>query len=144
MAVSKDFADYCCELLAGVGSPVAKRMFGGWGISVDVVTIAIIADLTKLGGANEKLYLKVDEVTKTQFEAAGGKRFEMESKGKSMGMNYYTTPDETMESPDAMLPWARLALNTALDAKAKAKPKAAKVAAKAASKAKAKAKPKNT
>ena len=125
MTISKDFADYCCELLSGVGSPVAKRMFGGWGISVDGVTIAIIADLTPKGtGSNEKLYLKVDDVTKKQFEAAGGKRFEMESKdGKPMGMNYFTTPDETMESPDAMLPWARLALNVALDAKAKAKPK---------------------
>ena len=123
MATSKDFADYCCELVSGVGTPVAKRMFGGWGISVDGVTIAVIADLTKLGGANEKLYLKVDDVSKKQFEAAGGKRFEMESKGKTLGMNYYTTPDETMESPDAMLQWARLALNVALDAKAKAKPK---------------------
>jgi DNA transformation protein and related proteins len=144
MAISKDFADYCCELLAGVGSPVAKRMFGGWGISVDGVTIAVIADLTQLGGANEKLYLKVDEVTKTQFEAAGGQRFEMESKGKSMGMNYYTTPDETMESPDAMLPWARMALNAALDAKlnakAKAKPKAIKVATKTKTKAQTKLK----
>lgn len=128
MTISKDFADYCCELLSGVGSPVAKRMFGGWGISVDGVTIAVIADLGKLGGSNQKLYLKVDDVTKTQFEAAGGKRFEMESKdGKLMGMNYFTTPDETMESPDAMLPWARLALRVALDAKAKTKPKAAKV-----------------
>jgi DNA transformation protein and related proteins len=140
MAISKDFADYCCELLAGVGSPLAKRMFGGWGISVDGVTIAVIADLTKLGGANEKLYLKVDEVTKTQFEAAGGKRFEMESKGKSVGMNYYTTPDETMESTDAMLPWARMALNVALDAKAKAKPKAAKVSSNAKTKTKTKPK----
>jgi DNA transformation protein len=131
MTISKDFADYCCELFSGVGSPVAKRMFGGWGISVDGVTIAVIADLGKLGGSNQKLYLKVDDVTKTQFEAAGGKRFEMESKdGKPMGMNYFTTPDETMESPDAMLPWARLALRVALDAKAKssakAKPKAKK------------------
>ena len=127
MAVSKDFADYCCELLSGVGAPVAKRMFGGWGISVEGVTIAIIADLSpKDTGSNEKLYLKVDDVTKKQFEAAGGKRFEMESKGKTLGMNYYTTPDETMESPDAMLPWARLALRVALDAKAKAKPKVAK------------------
>ena len=140
MGASKEFADYCCELLSGVGSPTAKRMFGGWGISVDGVTIAVIADLSKLGGANEKLYLKVDDVTKKQFEAAGGKRFEMASKGKSMGMNYYTTPDETMESSDAMLPWARLALNAALGAKAKAKPKAIKVA----TKAKAKVKPKIT
>jgi DNA transformation protein and related proteins len=133
MAISKDFADYCCELLSGVGRPAAKRMFGGWGIYVDGVTIAVIADLTKLGGANEKLYLKVDDVTKVQFEAAGGKRFEMASKnGKLMGMNYFTTPDETMESPDAMLPWARLALSVALEAKTKLKAKA---------KAKAKSKP---
>lgn len=125
MAISKDFADYCCELLSGVGAPVAKRMFGGWGISVDGVTIAVIADLTPKGtGSNEKLYLKVDQVTKQQFEAAGGQRFEMTSKdGKLMGMNYFTTPDETMESPDAMLPWARLALSSALEAKAKVKPK---------------------
>ncbi len=131
MTISRDFADYCCELLSGVGTPVPKRMFGGWGISVDGVTIAVIADLGKLGGSNQKLYLKVDEMTKAQFEAAGGKRFEMLSKdGKPMGMNYYTTPDETMESPDAMLPWARLALSVALDAKskssAKAKPKVPK------------------
>jgi DNA transformation protein and related proteins len=137
MAISKDFADYCCELLSGVGSPVAKRMFGGWGIYVDGVTIAVIADLTKLGGANEKLYLKVDDVTKKQFEAAGGKRFEMESKdGKTMGMNYYTAPDETMESPDAMLPWARLALRCALEAKTKAKVKASAKPKKVKTKAK--------
>jgi DNA transformation protein and related proteins len=127
MPISKDFADYCCELLSGVGTTTPKRMFGGWGISVDGVTIAVIADLGKLGGSNQKLYLKVDDVTKVEFEAAGGKRFEMASKeGKTMGMNYFTTPDETMESPDAMLPWARLALNVALDAKAKAKPKVSK------------------
>ena len=114
MAVSKDFADYCCELLSGVGAPVAKRMFGGWGISVDGVTIAVIADLSPKGtGSNEKLYLKVDDATKKQFEAAGGKRFQMTSKGKVMGMNYTTTPDETMESADAMLPWVRLALRCA-------------------------------
>lgn len=125
MAISKDFADYCCELLSGVGNPVAKRMFGGWGISVDGVTIAVIADLGKLGGSNQKLYLKVDQTTKTQFEKAGGQRFEMESKdGKTMGMNYYTTPDETMESPDAMLPWARMAYSCALEAKAQTKSKA--------------------
>ena len=124
MAISKDFADYCCELLSGVGSPVAKRMFGGWGISVEGVTIAIIADLTPKGtGSNEKLYLKVDDATKLQFEAAGGKRFEMASKGKVMSMNYYTTPDETMESSDTMLPWTRLALNAALAAKIKTSPK---------------------
>lgn len=147
MSVSKDFADYCCELLSGVGKPTAKRMFGGWGISVDGATIAVIADLIKSGGANEKLYLKVNDESKAQFVAAGGLRFEMESKdGKLMGMNYYTTPDETMESPDAMLPWARLALRCALEAKATAKPKAktiAKPTAKPTAKSKTTTQPKS-
>ena len=128
MAVSRDFADYCCELLSGVGNPVAKRMFGGWGISVEGVTIAVIADLTHLGGANVKLYLKVDDSSKAQFETVGGQRFEMLSKdGKPIGMNYFTVPDDAMESPDAMLPWARLALGSAVAAKAKAKLKTAKL-----------------
>lgn len=138
--ISKDFADYCCELLSGVGTTVPKRMFGGWGISVDGVTIAVIADLDKLGGSNQKLYLKVDDLTKVQFEAAGGKRFEMLSKdGKPLGMNYYTTPDEAMELPDAMLPWARLALQVALEAKAKSAAKAKSKAPKLVKPAKPKA-----
>jgi DNA transformation protein and related proteins len=106
---------------------------------VDGATIAVIADLGKLGGSNQKLFLKVDELTKAQFAAAGGKRFEMLSKdGKPLGMNYYTTPDDTMESPDAMLPWARLALRVALDAKSKTSAKKKPKVAKAASKTKAK------
>ena len=49
-----------------------------------------------------------------------------------MGMNYSTAPDAAMESPDAMLPWARLALSSAVASKAKAKPKVKKAAAKKA------------
>ena len=103
-------------------------MFGGWGLSVEGLTIAVIADLTHLGGTNVKLYLKVDDSSKAQFEAAGGQRFEMVSKdGKPLGMNYFTVPDDAMESPDAMLPWARLAFSCAVAAKAKAKPKVKKL-----------------
>ena len=43
--MNRQFADYCCELLSTQGPCVAKRMFGGWGISVDGLTFAIIADL---------------------------------------------------------------------------------------------------
>jgi uncharacterized RDD family membrane protein YckC len=37
------FASYACELLSGLGPCVARRMFGGWGISVDGMNIGIIA-----------------------------------------------------------------------------------------------------
>jgi DNA transformation protein and related proteins len=120
--MNKDFADYCCELMQSAGPCVPKRMFGGWGISVDGLTIAIIADL----GGGEKLWLKASDETRAKFEAAGGARFtyEMTKNGVSSprGMNYYSAPEEAMDSPDAMRPWARLALDCAISAKL-AKPK---------------------
>jgi DNA transformation protein and related proteins len=127
MAISKDFADYCCELLSGVGNTTAKRMFGGWSVYVDGMSIAWIIDLTPKGtGNNEKLYLKACDETRAQYEAAGCKRFIYEAKGVERSVNFYTAPDEAMESPDAMLPWARLAFSCALEAKAKTKPKVPK------------------
>ncbi len=112
-SISRAFADYCCELLASAGPCVAKRMFGGWGISTDGLTLAIIADL----GHGERLYLKASDATRPRFEAAGCLRFVYEAKGKPMGLNYFSAPDEAMESPQAMAPWARLALECALKAK---------------------------
>ncbi len=140
--MNKDFADYCCELLASAGPCVSKRMFGGWGISVDGMSIALIADL----GAGEKLWLKASDDTRAHFEAAGGARFTYsvtkDGITRDMGMNYYSAPEEAMDSPDAMRPWARLALDCAASAMAvklarraakgqPSKPKAAKRAVKA-------------
>jgi DNA transformation protein len=34
-----------------------------------------------------------------------------------MSMNYYSAPDDAMESPQLMAPWARLALEAALKAR---------------------------
>ena len=130
MTVSRDFADYCCDLMSGAGPCVPKRMFGGWGISTDGLTIAILADL----GKGEKLWLKASDDTRAQFEAAGAERFTytMTRNGVSAarGMNYYSAPEDAMDSPDAMVIWARLALDCALKAKATA-PKAVRKTAKA-------------
>ena len=116
-----ELAQYCCELLASTGPCSAKRMFGGWGISTDGLTIAIIADL----GTGEKLWLKASDDNRQQWEAAGCKRFiyasTKDGETVSRGMNYYSAPDESMDSADAMAPWARLALEAAVCAKA-AKP----------------------
>lgn len=112
-SISREFADYCCELLASAGPCVAKRMFGGWGISTDGLALAIIADL----GDGERLYLKASDETRLQFEAAHCQRFVYEAKGKPMQMNYYSAPEDAMESAHAMAPWARLALECALKAR---------------------------
>ena len=140
MSVSKDFADYCCELLSGVGKPTAKRMFGGFAVYVDDVSIAWLLDLNK--DNNAKFFLKASDDTRAQYEAAGCQRFVYDMKGVPKSVNYYAAPDDAMESPDAMLPWARLALRCALEAKATAKPKA-KTIAKPTAKSKTTTQPKS-
>lgn len=122
MASAKnDFAMYCCELLSGVGPCTAKRMFGGFGISTDGLTFALVADL----GGGEVLWLKADEGTRGLFEAQGCGRFTYDitrnGERASHSLNYYSAPEEAMESPALMLSWARLALECALRARA-AKP----------------------
>lgn len=118
---NKEFALYCCDLLAGVGPCVAKRMFGGFGISIDGLTIALMTDL----GDGDTLWLKANEETRGQFEAAGCARFTYLMGGVPKSMGYYAAPEDAMESAPLMLPWARLALRAALQAKA-LKPKVAR------------------
>ena len=131
MPTNIDFANYCCDLLASAGQCVAKRMFGGFGISMDGLTIAILTDL----GDGERLWLKGDDSTRGQYEAAGCKIFTYPAKGVSRTMNYFSSPEEAMDSPDAMRPWAALALDCALRARAgKSLPKPKKVVTKTAAK----------
>ncbi|WP_411882851.1 TfoX/Sxy family protein [Polaromonas sp. YR568] len=142
MASAKnDFAMYCCELLSGVGPCTAKRMFGGFGISTSGLTFALVADL----GGGEILWLKADEGTRGLFEAQGCGRFTYEitrnGERAAHSLNYYSAPEEAMESAALMLPWARLALDCALKARAAKPVKKPKVKTKAppAKKAKSRA-----
>ncbi|MFZ4482237.1 MAG: TfoX/Sxy family protein [Rhodoferax sp.] len=116
-APPSEFALYCCELLGTVGPCLARRMFGAYGISTEGLTLAILADL----GSGEKLWLKADETTRPLFENAACERFTYQSKNGPKSMNYYSVPDEALESPQLMAPWARLALEAALSAR-KSKP----------------------
>ncbi|MBP6338825.1 MAG: TfoX/Sxy family protein [Vitreoscilla sp.] len=134
--MAQDFVNWCSELLAPLGPVRIKRMFGGHGLYVDEIFIALVA--------GETLYLKVDGDTRAQFEAAGCRLFEYTFPGGMTGhLNYFSAPDDAMDSPAQMQPWARLAMASALRARAiKASPKprakpaarASKVPRKAASK----------
>jgi DNA transformation protein and related proteins len=137
MTTSRDFSSYCCDLLASAGPCVAKRMFGGFGISTEGLNIALLVDL----GDGDKLWLKADDASRSRYEAAGCARFTYDTKNGPRSVDYYSAPEEAMDSPDAMRPWAALALECALRArsakpvpktKAKAlpKPQAAKPVAK--------------
>jgi DNA transformation protein len=64
------------------------------------------------------LYLKADEHTRPRFEAEGGEPFVYLKRGRPMRLGFWRAPDEAMDAPHRMLPWARLALEGALRARA--------------------------
>jgi DNA transformation protein and related proteins len=118
MTTSRDFASYCCDLLASTGPCVAKRMFGGFGISTDGLNIALLVDL----GEGDKLWLKADNLSRSRYEAEGCARFTYDTKHGPRSVDYYSAPEEAMDSPDAMRPWAALALECAVRARASKAP----------------------
>jgi DNA transformation protein len=65
----------------------------------------------------DTLFLKTNAETEPRWLAAGGRAFVYEAKGKPMKLNYHTAPDEALESPALMAPWARLALQAAVTAR---------------------------
>lgn len=109
-ATPNEFVAHCLELLGSVGAARSRRMFGGHGLYVDDLFIGLLA--------NERLYLKADAQTRASFEAAGCQPFVFDAAGKSVTMGYFSAPEEAMESPPLMQPWARLALAAALRARA--------------------------
>jgi DNA transformation protein len=117
MASDPPFVAHALELLAPLGEVRACRMFGGHGLYLQGLFMAIIAD--------DCLYLKADAETQPLFVSAGCQPFAYTAKGdRRVVMSYWRTPDDAMDSPGAMAPWARLALASALRAAA-AKPPAA-------------------
>jgi len=104
------FVEHCLELLGALGPARARRMFGGHGIYVDDLFIALIA--------LDRLYLKTDEGTRAAFAAAGCEPFVYTGQDKPVTMSYWPVPPEAMESPAEMLPWARRAMQAALAARA--------------------------
>ena len=110
MANSEDFVHHVCELLAPAGRVSTRRMFGGHGVYLDGLFMAIIDD--------DEFYLKADAVTLPVFEREGCAPFVYSKDGQSMSMNYRRAPEEAMDAPHLMRPWARLALQAAVRAQA--------------------------
>ncbi|MDR7332589.1 TfoX/Sxy family protein [Roseateles asaccharophilus] len=103
------FTDLCVELLSPLGPVRTRAMFGGRGFYVDGLFMALIAD--------GQFFLKADDTTRERFIAAGCVPFSFATKdGERVVLGYYRAPEEALESPPLMLPWARLAFEAALRA----------------------------
>ena len=116
------FISHCLELLAPLGRTSSRRMFGGHALYIDGLCMALIIQ--------DMLYLKVDDAHRALFERAGCKPFTYTAKNLDVhSLGYYTAPEEAMESPAEMTPWARRGLAAAVAARAKAPPAKKKSAA---------------
>lgn len=121
MAKAPDsFVRHIVEQLAPLGDISARAMFGGWCLFLDGDALALIDD--------GRLYLKVDDEVRRDFEAAGGEPFRYHHKGKGVDVEmraYSTIPDEDLDDRPALLSWARRSAGAARRAGAQKRAKKA-------------------
>ena len=102
---------------------VARRMFGGYGLSKDKVTFCLILK-------GESVYFRVDAVNRPDFDALDSEAFAYEASDRQGGKkevvvnSYWRVPDEILEDRDSLCNWAQKAYGAALRAvkPSKAKP----------------------
>jgi DNA transformation protein len=101
-----EFVDYLLELMQPLGPVSAKAMFGGYGIYIDDIMFALVA--------NDVLYLKTDTTNLPDFAQQGLPPFSYERNGRSYNMSYSEAPAEVLDDADAMYLWANKAIEAAL------------------------------
>lgn len=109
MKARNEFADYAVELCSTLGRVAWRRMFGGYGLYCDGTMFALIAE--------DVLYLKVDDLSRGEFERAGATPFVYEARGRRTVMSYYRAPADALESRELAAPWVRSAYAAALRAR---------------------------
>ncbi len=107
MAVSQSYREFVLEQLGRVTPVNGKSMFGGVGIYAGGLFFALIAE--------DRLYFKVDDATRPDFEQRGMEPFR--PFGEDSAMGYYEVPADVVEDVEQLEPWARKAIDVAAKAK---------------------------
>ena len=107
MGVSDSYRDFVLEQLGRVMPVTGKSMFGGVGLYANSLFFALIAE--------DRLYFKVDDATRSDFERLGMEPFR--PFGEDSAMGYYEVPVDVVEDSVQLAPWMRRAINVAADAK---------------------------
>lgn len=111
MANTDTFVEHVLDLLSLAGPVQARRMFGGHGLYVEGAMFGLVD--------GDELFLKTDAESRARFVGAGCEPWAYARRdGRVEQTSYYRPPDEAHEEPEAMLPWARLAIDAALRARA--------------------------
>ena len=113
--------DFLIDLFSDFGPVTIRRMFSGFGISVDGVNFAL--------ALRAGLYFRADEATIPQFEAEGSKPFQYQTRAKTVTVNsYWQLPARLFDDSEDLSVWARAALAAAQRAALRKRPKARKAA----------------
>ena len=111
-AADQEFSQYVVDLMQIIGPVNARKMFGGYGIFLEGIMFALIA--------NGRLYLKVDKDNQHQFTENELPAFTYNKKGKEYKMSYYLCPEDALEDADIMNTWGNSAYAAALRSAKKA------------------------
>jgi len=107
MAFTEGYRDFVVEQLERVCPVTAKSMFGGVGLYTEGLFFALIAE--------DRLYFKVDDSTRPDFERLGMEPFR--PFGEENAMGYYEVPVDVLEDAAQLEPWMRKAIDVAARAK---------------------------
>ena len=111
MPVSRGFRSFVLEQLEPVGDITDRSMFGGVGIYAGGLFFALMAE--------DRLYFKVDDSNRGDFEQAGTGPFRPYDDERTM--SYYEVPVDVLEDRDRLKTWAERALRVAEAAKKRKK-----------------------
>ena len=98
--------DFLLDLFSDFGPVTIRRMFSGFGISVDGTNFA----LALRGG----LYFRADDQTIDRFKAEGSSPFQYQTRAKMVTVaSYWLLPERLYDDPHDLTEWARAALAAA-------------------------------
>lgn len=106
------FQSFALDQLGRVQAVRARKMFGGVGIYGDELFFAIMDD--------DRLWLKVDDTNRGDFEALGLGPFRPDPSRPDV-MQYYPVPEEVLEDVEALRVWVGKALAVARRSKGRSK-----------------------
>ena len=113
--------DFLAELFSDFGPVTLRRMFSGFGISVDGTNFAL--------ALRSGLFFRADEATIPQFAAEGSKPFQYQTRAKTVTVNsYWELPARLFDDSEELSGWARAALAAAQRAALRKRPKKRKLA----------------
>jgi DNA transformation protein and related proteins len=98
--------EFLTDLFADFGPVTIRRMFSGYGISVDGVNFAL--------SLRAGLFLRADDETIPRFEAEGSKPFSYQTSTRSVTVaSYWQLPARLFDDTEEFSEWARAALGAA-------------------------------